>query len=470
MPTEQNINQFFSQRMPYSVYCLTFTLQFKNGLAAGDGNFGNEMLLARNGKGELVLRGTSLAGVLRHSYEKQYGEDDTTLFFGTSAENNHNDVSEEIGTESPLIVSDIVLNVNKNMEYRRTHHLRNRHTGSVVENGLYSIEIAPPETTAQVTLWFNETKQCNESAKVFLQRLAELIRNGLIFGGNSNRGVGLATANEFVYKKYSLSEKEQYAEYLNDFYAWRKDGTNSVANSEKLTPENDSDTNNLTIKFTLQIPRGQDLLIAEGNEMSPHKIKAADGNEYYLLPGSTLRGLFRSWITRLAARDEKARKEGKTVSDSVEHYEEQQRNIKGSEIGWMFNEKLDVSEIDKKYPVESLFGSLHQSGRIHFTDALCPVDKATLQHRKHVALDAISGGAIEHLLFDNDVLTQGAFDVTIIVRDVKNYEAEWLAKTLKALHIGLLRVGSSKAAGRLELVDKPQSVGSFADIFDTIKL
>jgi hypothetical protein len=58
---------------------------------------------------------------------------------------------------------------------------------------------------------------------------------------------------------------------------------------------------------------------------------------------------------------------------------------------------------------------------------------------------------------------------TITVRDVKDYEAEWLAKTLKALHIGLLRVGSSKAAGRLELVDPPQSVGNFADFFNTTK-
>ncbi|MDR2755140.1 MAG: RAMP superfamily CRISPR-associated protein [Planctomycetaceae bacterium] len=465
MPTEQDINQSFCQRMPYRVYCLTFTLQFKNGLAAGDGNFGNEMLLARNGKEELVLRGTSIAGVLRHSYEKQYGEENTALFFGTSAEKKYNnDGTEKTLAESPLLVSDVVLNIPKSTEYRRTHHLRNRHTGSVLDNGLYSIEIAPPNTIAHVTLWFNETEQLKECGEVFLKNLAGLIRNGLIFGGNSNRGVGLATANEFVYKKYSLSEKEQYTEYLNDFYAWRKNGTNSIVNSEKLIPQNDSDTNNLAVEFTLQIPRGQDLLIAEGNDMSSHKITAADGNEYYLLPGSALHGLFRSWITRLAAR------EGKSVSDSVENYEKKQRNIKGSEIGWMFNEKLNVSEIDKKYPVESLFGSLHKSGRIHFTDALCPVDDALLQHRKHVALDAISGGAIEHLLFDNDVLIKGSFNVTMIVRDIKIYEAEWLAKTLKALHIGLLRVGSSKAAGRLELADKPQSVGNFADFFDTITL
>ncbi|MDR1271235.1 MAG: RAMP superfamily CRISPR-associated protein [Planctomycetaceae bacterium] len=466
MPTEQDTNQSFRQRTPYSVHRLTFTLQFKNGLAAGDGNFGNEMLLARNGKGELVLRGTSIAGVLRHSYEKQYGED-TELFFGTSAEKKpkDDDGNEKILTESLLIVSDVVLNINKNTEYRRTHHLRNRHAGNVLDHGLYSIEIAPPETTAHVTLWFNETEQLKKTGKDFLEKLAGLIRCGLIFGGNSNRGIGLATANEFIYKKYSLSEKEHYAEYLNDFYTWRQDGTISDANSEKLTPQNDSDTNNLTVEFTLQIPRGQDLLIAEGNDMLPHKVTAADSNDYYLLPGSTLHGLFRSWVTRLAAR------ENKSVSDSVENYENKQRNIKGSEIGWMFNEKLDVNEINTKYPVENLFGSLHQSGRIHFTDALCPVNQAEIQHRKHVALDAISGGAIEHLLFDNDVLISGQFQVTMLVKNIQEHEAKWLAQTLKALHLGLLRVGSSKAAGRLELAEQPKcQEQQYAKIFESVTI
>ncbi|MDR0610172.1 MAG: RAMP superfamily CRISPR-associated protein [Planctomycetaceae bacterium] len=470
MSTEPNINQIFRQCVPYAVHRLTFTLQFKNGLAAGDGNFGNEMLFARNGKGELVLRGTSIAGVLRNSYEKQYGEENTELFFGTSAGKN---IEDDELSKSPLIVSDVVLdcgqnkNDNETKEYRRTHHLRNRHTGSVLDNGLYSIEIAPPKTTAQVTLWFNETEQLKELGKDFLENLAALIQNCLIFGGNSNRGVGLATANEFVHKCYELQKKSEYAEYLNDHFAWRNDKT--LNNGEPLQPANNVATQNLCVQFTLQIPRGQDLLIAEGNDMLPHKIRAADGNEYYLLPGSTLHGLFRNWITRLAAR------EGKFVSDSVDNYEEKQRNITGAELGWMFNEKLDVKKIgikkfDKSYPVESLFGSLHKAGRLHFSDALCPVNQAVTQHRKHVALDAVSGGAIDSLLFDNDVLIKGSFDVTMIVRDVKDYEAKWLAKTLKALHIGLLRVGSSKAAGRLELAGNLQAAGNFADYFDTITL
>ncbi|MDR3196920.1 MAG: RAMP superfamily CRISPR-associated protein [Planctomycetaceae bacterium] len=468
MPTKQDTNQFCRQRMPYSVYCLTFTLQFKNGLAAGDGNFGNEMSLARNGKGELVLRGTSIAGVLRHSYEKQYGEKDTELFFGTSAGKKTKDDNgnEKTLTESPLIVPDVVLQINNQLEYRRTHHLRNRHSGSILENGLYSIEIAPPKTTALVTLWFNETEQfkkIKKTGEAFLKKLAGLIRSGLIFGGNSNRGIGFATANEFVYKKYSLSKKEQYAEYLNDFYTWRQDGTISDVNSKKLSPQSVSGTNNLTVEFTLQIPRGQDLLITEGNDMYPHKVTAADGNDYYLLSGSTLHGLFRSWITRLAAR------ENKSVSDSVENYEKKQHNIKGSEIGWMFNEKLEVNEINTKYPVENLFGSFHQSGRIHFTDALCPVDKSSTQHRKHVALDAISGGAMEHLLFENEVLTSGQFQVTMLVKNIREYETKWLAQTLKALHLGLLRVGSSKAAGRLELAEQPKcQEQQHAKIFESI--
>jgi hypothetical protein len=80
-------------------------------------------------------------------------------------------------------------------------------------------------------------------------------------------------------------------------------------------------------------------------------------------------------------------------------------------------------------------------------------------------LDAISGGAIEGMLFDNDVLTAGEFNVKILVKDAKDYEAKWIAQTLKALDLGVLRIGSSKAAGRLELKDKPKA-NQYTDFFN----
>ena len=96
------------------------------------------------------------------------------------------------------------------------------------------------------------------------------------------------------------------------------------------------------------------------------------------------------------------------------------------------------------------------------------------QLRKHVAVDRITGGAAESMLFENTVLTAYPngnslrFDVTMRIQDPTADEARWLAKTLKALDLGILRVGSSKSSGRLALVASPIATGPEADQFTTI--
>jgi hypothetical protein len=57
------------------------------------------------------------------------------------------------------------------------------------------------------------------------------------------------------------------------------------------------------------------------------------------------------------------------------------------------------------------------------------------------------------MLFSNGVLTKlgEPFIVRIRIRDVQEHEAMWIARTLLAIDIGLVRLGSSKAAGRLEV-------------------
>lgn len=91
----------------------------------------------------------------------------------------------------------------------------------------------------------------------------------------------------------------------------------------------------------------------------------------------------------------------------------------------------------------------------------------------HVAVDRVTGGAAEGMLFSNTVLIAGAdgkspvFEVTMRIEKPKSDNAHqrwrddmrWLAATLQALHLGILRVGSSKSSGRLELLDMPTVAG-----------
>ena len=215
-------------------------------------------------------------------------------------------------------------------------------------------------------------------------------------------------------------------------------------------------------------------------EIEPQRVTAADGRDYWRLPGSTLHGLFRSWYLRLAARD------GENVADNVDRFQRgEPRN--GEWLGWLFEKEnrdtLSPDAIRQRYPAESLFGSLHACGRLHVADALAPVsdsrkstlelarqENAEVQLRRHVALDAISGGAIEHMLFDNLALTGPVeFPVTMLIQHPSEHEAQRLVQTLRALDMGILRIGSSKSAGRVVLTGPLHAEGPCAHVFEQLQ-
>ena len=85
-----------------------------------------------------------------------------------------------------------------------------------------------------------------------------------------------------------------------------------------------------------------------------------------------------------------------------------------------------------------------------------------------MAVDRISGGAHDGALFQNQVLTGSdlRFSFRVAITRPKREEVEWLAITLKALHLGILLVGSSKGSGRLE-IKSISAKGPMAERFHT---
>jgi len=164
-------------------------------------------------------------------------------------------------------------------------------------------------------------------------------------------------------------------------------------------------------------------------------------------------------MTRLAVRD------GKTVRDSVQLYKNSAKKgnktaYKPDMAGWGFivpgtpeSEKIQNNPALLDDPMMDLFGSMYKRGRIHISDAFAKHYEDDAQYRMHVAVDRFSGGANEGALFDNQVLTGDRlrFPVTVIIEDAGNDEKRWIEKTLTALHLGIIRAGSSKAGGRLEI-------------------
>lgn len=447
-----------------TVHRLTFELDFPCGLTPGESVGGNFRTVARDGRGRPVLRGSSLAGVLRSAWHRHVDGDERSVerFFGACAGDDY-----APSGQSPLQVPDCILATGDAAAEDRTFHQRHRHLGRVMEGGLYGTECLPPHTVAGVTLWLDDESGDPDGTGEFLGWLAATVKSGVHVGGMSSRGTGLGElVGTIDHRAYDLSDIEQHAAYLDDHRRWRM-GEKPTTGSDLAPSELPSDTLRVTLRW--RIPRGQDLLVGDGQgidfESEPQRVMVADGNEYWRLPGSTMRGLYRSWCNRLAARD------GLNVADSAERHvkrEEAGTELKGDMVGWLFEK--DRPAVHDESPVARLFGSLHKAGRIWFSDAYSPVREDCLQKRNHVAVDQLTGGAVEHLLFDNAVLVGDVeFTVRLQVQNPSEQEVRWLAQTTRAIDMGLLRVGSSKSAGRLSLCGPPCAEGPHRTVFNDIQ-
>jgi len=438
---------------------------FDQGVSPGEGSDMNRLTVAIDGQGRPVLRGTSIAGVLRSEYAAVSKKDIVNLWFGDA----NNSVEKPNQCQDSLIQFDTaVLDVGQSGVVESTHHQRNRHTGVVSEGGLFSMESCPPGTKATLAIWVRVLPRLTSEVNELTEFLCGRFECGLVFGGRSARGVGIARLDGAIRRKsYELGTPEGWANQLSDGRRWRE--TSQIPSDAAKVPRIRIDTNSspeielnnrLEINVKLRIPRGQDLLIADGNDAAPQVVKHADGRLYWKLPGSSLRGAFKSWMTRLAARD------GKPVQDSHECYENLSREEKAA------HPRADqMTEND--CPINQLFGTIDNKHRIHFSDAYAVAKGSVgkVSKRTHVAIDRVTGESADGLLFENEVLTADEkgrspiFESRIAIQNPNDAEVTWLAKSLVALHLGVLRIGSSKACGRLEIMPATIASGALSELF-----
>jgi CRISPR/Cas system CSM-associated protein Csm3 (group 7 of RAMP superfamily) len=115
-----------------------------------------------------------------------------------------------------------------------------------------------------------------------------------------------------------------------------------------------------------------------------------------------------------------------------------------------------------------LFGSLYARGRIHVSDAIVRDATEAVRRRTHVSIDRVGGGASNGFLFNADVVCQtDHIPFRISIDRPTEDESRWIACTLRAMHLGVLRVGSSKAAGRFEIAEL-RARGPGAEHFENI--
>lgn len=431
---------------------------FPQGIAPGEEKgFSNIISAARNGENQPLLRGTSIAGALRAAFTA-LDRDAADVWFGCGLGENGDSTRSQ---DSRVYVADMPLCTSVSdgvagASEIRTHNLNNRHTGSVVKGGLFSLEAYPPNTSGDFLLYVEGSGNVSDDEK-FADLLGQVLGGTLYLGGNRNRGIGYLELQNLSMGKFDTSTGEGMAQWMNVRYEDRLGKfENFKGESFDVKPSADA----LVLNLELQIPRGEDFVIGYGTSMDnlqsePQFAIKADGRKHWRIPGSAFRGIFRGWMNRLAARD------GLTVSDSADRFAKE-KNVTGEMIGTGFVAKDQWADykcggLEKKIddPIVDLFGSMFRRGRIHFGDAYSEKpanDSRETQLRMHVAIDRFSGGANEGGLFGNKVLVGDIkFNMQVSIENPSADEKKWLLQTIKALDLGVISVGSSKGSGLLQV-------------------
>lgn len=413
-------------------------VHFPHGVSVGADRIGNGATISRDGVGRPLVRGSSWAGVLRRELHRR--DPSLVKWFDDSR-------SDQCGRPSNchITVHDSVLYGASDRlasSVIRTHNAVDRHDGAPVAGALFTVEAAVPGASCTLELWIAATLGDDQAVQALANEIATVFRRGIMVGGSKARGLGecrLSDSTAVVWQRFDLSDPSTLAQWLDLRSGRSHEGGEQrqlgTSRSSANAPDKDLD---MTVEFV--IPAGQDLLCGDGQvgdrALDVQRVVDAAGNELFRLPGSSLRGVMRGWCSRLAAR------EGKKVAYSHDI---------ACEERWTGADAADVSPDECE--ITNLFGSAQQAGRIHISDALVPVSGSTHSERTHVSIDRAWATSREGMLFSNGVLTKLAqpFKVRIRVKDVAEHEATWIARTLLAIHIGLVRIGSSKAAGRLEV-------------------
>jgi CRISPR/Cas system CSM-associated protein Csm3 (group 7 of RAMP superfamily) len=101
-----------------------------------------------------------------------------------------------------------------------------------------------------------------------------------------------------------------------------------------------------------------------------------------------------------------------------------------------------------------LFGSATKRGRLAFRDST--ITGSQRQTRNHVAIDRISGGARDKLLFTDEVVVAGRISLTITcLGPVAEWQRNLLLHVVRDIHDGLIGVGggAQRGQGTLRLAD-----------------
>jgi CRISPR-associated RAMP protein (TIGR02581 family) len=214
--------------------------------------------------------------------------------------------------------------------------------------------------------------------------------------------------------------------------------------------------NELRLGWTI-IPRGP-LLIKSGREsgadptlldMNFVRIHHGELGETVYLPGSSLKGTLRSYCERIARTVAAEHPEGKVrccnpldtreACDKKKVIEKARKSGDGMTI---YRELCSICRV---------FGHTVQAGHLRVGDAYPPqalVEETNrTEQRDGVAIDRRTGGAAPGALYTLEIVTRGAFEGDLTLRNFQLWQVGLLALALRDLSRGRVPIGFGKSRG-----------------------
>lgn len=171
----------------------------------------------------------------------------------------------------------------------------------------------------------------------------------------------------------------------------------------------------------------------------------SDGEGQPYIPGSSLKGVFRSYAEKICRS---LRNNPVPVCLPYVHPgREQPGEGRQASCGLQMREGLSSRDIYKlSCPTCRLFGSLGFTGRFSISDAYLNGDHQ-LEIRDGVAIDRITGGAVHGAKYDLEILSRGSFLTSIELRNFERWQLGLVGLVLRDLEGGWVQVGSGKSRG-----------------------
>lgn len=253
---------------------------------------------------------------------------------------------------------------------------------------------------------------------------------------------------------------------------------------KSLTINMDPCKDNYLLKVKLPFKVKSPIIIGKGVEPGLNiretvTIKIGDEGQYFIIPSTSLKGVFRKLTTTIAYKiANKLSQDLKKVIRS--HDEDRLRHTienHSSLINDLYNKNKDIIdmicyskknmscyELEKEdqatyvdlilslyCPICSLYGSRHYAGAITFKPVIIPFKEGAVDVRYHVAIDRKTRTKMEKALYMDHLMyyVDKIINIDFIVRDLEpdSLVAKLLASTLEYISASGLLIGGGKSIG-----------------------